>query len=437
MVNRLTNAQVVHAFNRFGLGGRPDDTIPTDPVEWLTAQLTGPDPLANAPPPVSYGLNLEYKARKVHGHQGNAEQKHLMSFFLTERETIVDAAIATATPFRERLVWFWANHFAVQAGSDTTYGVAGCFVREAIRPYVLDTFENMLVAAITHPAMLCSLNNDVSMGPQSPLALQQGFGGINENLARETMELFTIGLQGGFTQADVDALAYILTGWTVGYKSPEIGFLVDADMHQPGPQTMLGVTYPGTVFDGYQALQYLATQPSTYTLLATKLVTHFVSDTPDPDDVATVTQALSGSGGSLPAAYNAIIGLSNAWVPQTKLRTPVDLVLATGRALAASSNIRKKTTDGIGGLGQQLWQPPFPNGWSDLAQDWCSGSQMELRTNFIDDYVKEFSQVDPIATANTALGALISPATTAMMARVHRTHDKLTILFCSPDFQRR
>jgi uncharacterized protein (DUF1800 family) len=436
MANRLINAQVAHAFNRFGLGGRPDDTIPNDPVEWLTAQLTGPDPLSNAPPPLAYGLNLEYKAIHIHGH-GGQEEKRLKSFFLTERETIVDAAIATATPFRERLVWFWANHFAVQATNDTVYGVAGAFVREAIRPYVLDTFENMLVAAITHPAILCSLNNDVSMGPQSPLALQKGAGGINENLARETMELFTIGLQGGFTQADVDALAYILTGWTVGYKSPNIGFVVDSDMHQPGPQTLLGVTYPGTVFDGYAALQYLATQPSTYTLLATKLVTHFVSDTPDPNDVATVAQALGNSGGSLPAAYNAIIGLSNAWVPQTKLRTPVDLVLATARALAASTNIRKMTTDALTGLGQLLWQPPFPNGWSDLAINWCSGSQMTLRTNFVSDYVKSFPGADPSATANTALGALISPATTAMMARVEWTHDKLTILFCSPDFQRR
>jgi uncharacterized protein (DUF1800 family) len=281
------------------------------------------------------------------------------------------------------------------------------------------------------------LNNDVSIGPQSPLALAQGSGGINENLARETMELFTIGLNGGYTQADVDALAYIFTGWTVGYKAPEIGFLVNEDMHQPGQQTLLGVTYPGTVFDGYQALQYLATQPSTYTLLATKLVTHFVSDTPDPDDIATVAQALTNSGGSLPAAYNAIIGLANAWIPQQKVRTPIDLVLATARALAATTGSRVTTTNALASLGQPLWQPPFPNGWSDLAESWCSGSQMTLRTNFIDDYVKKFEQVDPVATANTALGALISPATTAMMARVSKTHDKLTILFCSPDFQRR
>jgi uncharacterized protein (DUF1800 family) len=435
MSNRLTNAQVALAFNRFGLGGRPDDVIPNDPVEWLTAQLTGSDPLANAPPTLAYGLDLERKAIQAHGNP--KPQKSLLSFFQDEQETIVDAAIATETPFRERLVWFWANHFAVQAGGDTTYGVAGAFVREAIRPYVLDTFENMLVAAITHPAILCSLNNDVSMGPQSPLALSRGYGGINENLARETMELFTIGVNGGYTQADVDALAYILTGWTVGYTTPDIGFLADADMHQPGQQTMLGVTYPGTVFDGYAALQYLATQPSTYTLLATKLVTHFTSDTPDPNDIATVAQALTNSGGSLPAAYNAIIGLANAWVPQTKLRTPVDLVLAAARALAAPTGLRKQATDALDGLGQPLWQPPFPNGWSDLTEDWCSGSQMLLRTNFIDDYVKPFGTVDPNATANTALGALISPATTAMMARVSKTHDKLTILFCSPDFQRR
>jgi uncharacterized protein (DUF1800 family) len=432
----VINAQVAHAFNRFGLGARPDDSIPNNVNTWLTAQLTGTDPLSNAAPTVAQGLNLARKALNE-GQGKQAAQQKLMKFFQKEQEAAILAAVTTPTPFRERLVWFWANHFAVQAGSDATYGTAGAFVRDAIRPYVLDTFENMLLAVITHPAMICSLNNDVSMGPQSPEALSKGKGGINENLARETMELFTIGIGSGFTQSDVDALSYIFTGWTISYTQPNVGFVIDSDMHQPGSQLLLGVTYPGTIFDGNAALQYLGTQADTYTMIATELVTHFVSDTPDPNDILTVAGALSSNGGNLVAAYTALIGLSNAWVPQTKLRTPFDFAVAAARSVAAPLSVTNDVSQDLNGLGQPIWQPPFPNGWSDLAADWSSASQMTLRTNWTNDFCNHFKTVDPNATANTALGQLISQATIDMMARVTSTHDKLTILYCSPDFQRR
>ncbi len=436
MSGGLINAQVAHAFNRFGLGARPDDPIPTNAMTWLTAQLTGTDPLAKAPPLLASCLYKENAAMAPPSKAQQQAQAELEAFFQSEQTNAFTAAVTTTTPFRERLVWFWTNFFAVQAGDDKTIGVAGAFVREAIRPYVLDTFENMLVAVVTHPAMLCSLNNDVSIGPQSPLALAQNFGGINENLGRELMELFTIGI-GNYTQADVDALAYILTGWTVSYSGPSVGFVIDSDMHQPGEQTFLGENYPGTVFDGYLALQYLAAQPYTYTNIATRLLTHFVSDTPEQSDIETVASALSSSGGSLTAAYNAMINLASAWVPQTKLRTPFDLVVAAVRAVDAPRAQYKLNTQAIGQLGQTIWEPPFPNGWSDLGAAWASGAQMAMRTNFIDNFCKYCQHVDPAATANTALGALISPATTAMMAEVSSVHDKLTILFCSPDFQRR
>lgn len=436
MSGGLINAQVAHAFNRFGLGARPDDQIPANAMTWLTAQLTGTDPLANAAPLLASCLYKENAAMAPPSKAQQQAQAELEAFFQSEQINAFNAAVTTATPFRERLVWFWTNHFAVQAGNDKTIGVAGAFVREAIRPFVLDSFENMLLAAVTHPAMLCSLNNDVSIGPQSPLAQSQNFGGINENLARELMELFTIGI-GNYTQADVDALAYILTGWTVSYTGPSIGFVIDSDMHQPGEQTFLGVNYPGTVFDGYVALQYLAAQQSTYTNIATKLVTHFVSDTPEQSDIQTVASALGSSGGSLPAAYNAVINLANAWVPQTKLRTPFDLVVATARAVAAPSRQNEVNTQAIAQLGQPIWEPPFPNGWSDLGASWASGAQMAMRTNFVNNFCKYYAGANPANTANTALGALISPATVAMMAEVSSVHDKLTILFCSPDFQRR
>ena len=438
-IEATITAQVAHAFNRFGLGGRPDDAIPSDAVTWLTDQLSGTDPLANAAPSLSGSLNVVNAVLTAppHSAQQTAARASLAKFFDNEQENAVLAAVNTTTPFRERLVLFWANHFAVQAATGPTMGLAGCFVRDAIRPYVMDTFANMLLAVMQHPAMLASLNNDVSIGPQSVLALRQGGGGINENLGRETLELFTVSVAANYTQADVDAMAYMLTGWTFSYSGSAQGFVVDSDMHQPGPQTLMGVTYPGTIFDAYSALQFLGTHPLTYSHLATKLVTHFVSDTPDPSDVATVAQALSSSNGSLTAAYQAIIGLASAWVPQTKLRTPQDFVIAGARAVGAVTTHLSNAAKNIGSLGQPIWQPPFPNGWSDLGVSWADAAQMAFRTNWTNTFCNYFKTVDPGVTANAALGALISPATTAMISRVSDTHDKLTILFCSPDFQRR
>ncbi len=429
-------AQVIQAFNRFGLGARPGDAIPTDPIAWLNAQLTGTDPLSNAPPTTVMGLGLvaTLNAAPAHSPAKQAAQTALSKHFSNEQQASLINSVATATPFRERLVRFWSNHFAILGkATETTLAASGSFVREAIRPYVTDTFANMLLAVMQHPAMLSSLNNDVSMGPQSQRGLATG-GGINENLARETLELFTIGLAGNYTQADVDALAYMLTGWTVSTTAPTQGFVISADLHQPGAQTMLGQTYPGTVFDAYQALIYLGTHPATYAHIATKLVEHFCSDTPDPNDVAAVTAALSNNGGSLQAAYTAIIGLDSAWVPQTKLRNPQDFGLAAWRSVAANPYT---AANDVAGLGQPVWQPTFPNGWSDLGADWASPAQMMLRTNYVNLLCTHFGNVDPNATANTALGALISQATVAMLGRVTKTHDKLTILFCSPDFQRR
>ncbi len=429
-------AQVAQAFNRFGLGGRPDDAIPPDPIAWLNGQLTGTDPLAYASPTTANGLGLvaTLNAAPAHTPQRTAAQTAVNKRFSNEQQASLIASISTATPFRERLVRFWANHFAILgSASSVTQTCSGSFVREAIRPYVTDTFVNMLLAVMQHPAMLSSLNNDVSIGPQSQRGLATG-AGINENLARETLELFTVGLAAGYTQADVDALAYMLTGWTISYTGPTQGFIVSADLHQPGAQTMLGQAYPGTLFDAYEALTYLGTHPLTYAHIATKLVEHFCSDTPDPNDVAAVVTALSNSGGSLSAAYAAIIGLTSPWMPQTKFRNPQDFALAAYRSVAANP---ATVASDVASLGQAVWQPTFPNGYSDLGADWASPAQMMLRTNWINLICARFGNVDPNATANTALGALINPATTAMLGRVTKTHDKLTILFCSPDFQRR
>lgn len=432
-------ANIAHAFNRFGLGGSLTDTIPTDPMAWLTAQLQAPDPLSHAAPGVNAGLYLENAVlnSKASTAAGVAARAALNKSFLTESKNFIANAMTTQMPFRERLVWFWSNHFGILAGVSGCKATVGAFVREAIRPHVTGTYTDMLLAVMQHPAMLISLNNDVSIGPNSTAAKQPGNRGFNENLARETLELYTVGLAANFTQADVDALAFILTGWSVSYNTSTAGFVIISDAHEPGPQTLLGVTYPGTVFDGYAALTFLATQQSTYRLLANRLVTHFVSDTPTQADVDAVTLALTQSGGNLAAAATAVIGLANAWIPQTKLRTPIDFIVAAARAAGIHTSNATQFVSDLQVFTQPLWQPAFPNGWPDTAGSWAAPAQMMRRVNWASAVCNTLSTSDPVAVTDAALGPLLSPSAAAVLARLSSTHDKLTVLFCSPDFQRR
>jgi uncharacterized protein (DUF1800 family) len=431
------SAQVAHAFNRFGLGGRPDDAIPTDVMTWLTDQLSTSDPLANGAPNIVTCLGWASAVFNAKGLKAQkAARAALQEHFEAEQQALLENAVTTPTPFWERLVNFWANHFAILTGEVQTLATAGCFVREAIRPYITDTFENMLLAVMQHPAMIFSLDNQNSIGPQSPQAIEQGSGNINENLARETLELFTVTNAANFTQADVDALAYVLTGWTVSLANPA-GFIINPAAHQPGPQTVLGYTTSGNSGDGYEILEFLGTHPLSYANIAYKLVAHFTTDVPDPNDVQTVTNALSANGGSLLAATNAVINLSNAWVPLTKLRRPFDYVVAASRAVEAPIAVNKATNDYLTDLGMPIWGSPFPNGWQDVGLGWASPSQMMLRTNWSNKFANHFKTTNFATTENIALGGLIAPQTLQVLAQLKSNHDKTTVLFCCPEFQRR
>ncbi len=291
-----SNIAAAQAFTRFGLGGRPDDAIPSDPVGWLRAQLAAPDPTPVAGmPTAAYGLalmNTMVSATPGTSARNNAIAA-ILALFQNEAQAYLTNAVVTPAPFRERLVWFWANHFAVMASPYLVSVTAGAYIRDAIRPHVTGTFADMLQAVMSHPAMITSLNNQQSVGPLShrAVALVKSGGpqlNINENLGRETLELYTLGVQAGYTQADVDAMAYLLTGWMVEATTPPQGFYYDWKSAQPGNQTLMGNTYPGTQTGCVAALQWLATHPYTYQHLATKLVTHFVSDTPAASDIATV-----------------------------------------------------------------------------------------------------------------------------------------------------
>jgi uncharacterized protein (DUF1800 family) len=439
-------AAVAQAFTRFGLGGRPDDPIPANPAAWLGAQLTGPDPAPVAGmPSLASGLALAYQ--QLQAPVGSSQEVTLTRQMWTnleaERQEFLSYAVTTRAPFRERLVWFWANHFAIMAATVAMTGVAGPFIRDAIRPYVTGTIGQMLQAVITHPAMIYSLNADSSYGPQSPLAIAAAKAGkirnINENLGRELLELYTVGVQAGYGQADVDAMAYLLTGLQVNNApGAPLGTFYNPAKQQPGNQTVLGVTYPGTQAGLYGALNTLATHPATYQHLATKLVTAFVSDTPLAADIQAVAQAFATSGGSLPAAHQALIALPNAWIPLQKLRTPQEFTIAALRAANTTAATMPGSINAIlNPMGQPTWQPPFPNGWSDLAADWTGPQPMLLRADWTGSFAASLAGITPAEAAQASVAPFLSSRTAGALNAAATQQAQFALLFCSSEFQRR
>jgi uncharacterized protein (DUF1800 family) len=331
--------------------------------------------------------------------------------------------------------------------------VAGPYVRGAIRAHMTGTITDMLQAVIFHPAMLWSLDAPESIGPNSITGLGAARRGIvaniNENLGRETLELYTIGINEGYTQADVDGLAYLLSGLDVNiFPGGGLGTYYNTDKQQPGTFQLLGHNFPGTRAGLMSALHVLGTHPATYQHLATKLVTHFVSDAPQAADVQTVADAFASSGGSLPAAHAALIGLQNAWTPLQKLRTPADIVIAALRAMNVTQAELAKPdgplapfADWLLGLGQPTWSPPFPNGWSDLAADWTGPGPMAVRADWANAFgyycANNPAGITPLQARQASVAPLLSQRTVSFLDKLSSAKEQFTLLFCSSEFQRR
>jgi uncharacterized protein (DUF1800 family) len=435
------------AFTRFGFGGRPDDTVPADPIAWLTHQVTCADtaPVAGLPT-LQQGLTMinNWLTAPFLSSAAGAAGNLMWSAMGQETQSFLANAITTQIPFRERLVWFWSNHYAVMAGANgAMLTTSGPFVRNAIRPNMTGTIAQMLQSVVMHPAMIYSLNANTSVGPLSALGITRGKNGnpvtINENLGREILELYSVGINAGYTQADVDALAYLLSGLDVNIVPGSTqGTIYNPQKQQPGNFTLMGITYPGTQSGLMSALQMLGTHPCTYAHLATKLVAHFTSDTPTAADIAVVTSALATSGGSLPAAHLAIIGLQNAWVPLQKLRTPADLMVATLRATNfTAANMPANLNNWLVIMGQATWCPPFPNGWSDATGPWSGPAPALLRARWANYFAGQVSGVSAAQAMATSVAPLLSGNSTTLINRTTNAHEQLTLLFCCAEFQRR
>ena len=420
---------------RFGLGLKGTAHAPEDAVAALKAQLRGPDPI-RFPELVDTGSCLAQWRDDTLSPVAEGMPTRVQRILRREKALQMDAVLGTGAPFRERLVWFWANHFTVSLARLEVYPTVGAFVREAIRPHVTGRFEDMLLAVMRHPAMLMYLDNATSVGPESPGGRASGIG-LNENLGRECLELHTISPEAGYSQADVTRFSEIITGWTVDFGAPRPGFHFDNALHQPGTKTVLGREFPAGEAGGVEALRWLADHPATHRFLATKLTRHFVADEPAEADVAAIAAVLRDTHGDLGAAAAALVDLPAAWVPLTKLRSPQDYVVAALRAVDLPAKLRPSVDDAVFSLGQPLWEPPLPNGWPDRAADWAGPEALLRRAEWAHGVATLAGERDVMDMAERHFGPLLSDNTRGAIRSAGSRLDALTLFLSAPEFLRR
>jgi uncharacterized protein (DUF1800 family) len=433
---RIMELPVAHALVRFGLGRRGAEPLPTDPGAWLRSQLNGPvSPRFAVPPTTAAGLTALREDRQNKPEPGRSRSR---AVFRQDAMAQLSNALTTPTPFRERLVWFWTNHFTISLRRGQCAAVAGAFVEEAIRPHVTGRFADMLLAVMHHPAMLMYLDNAGSVGPDSPVG-QSSKRGLNENLARECLELHTVSLAAGYTQADVTSFAKLLTGWSIDLRADPPGFRFRPFTHEPGGQVVMGRSFPPGEEGGVAALLFLANHHATHRFLATKLVRHFSADDPSADAVHRIESVLRDTHGDLGAAAAALTTLDAAWQPQTQLRTPMDFVVAGLRALDATppQGDQPWPIAVLAGLGQPMWSAPQPNGWPDRAADWAGPEALLRRIDWAYAVAGRLNGPDPSEIAEASLGPLLQPATLEAIHRAGSRRDAMTLFLSSPEFQRR
>ena len=471
------------AVNRFGLGARPGElaSVEKDPEGWLRQQLKGTPPVLGGEGLKPSAESLEQvlalrkdlaKARQQK-KQGNEEAAKVAAslklpaiyrpVYLDEAQARFAHAVGTDRPFLERLTQFWTNHFAVSIDKIVVLGVAGAMEREAIRPHVTGRFVDLLMAVEKHPAMILYLDNQASVGPNSRAA---GFlsrrGGaqaagrkvdINENLAREILELHTLGVDGGYTQSDVTTFALAISGWSIGGEGPNrrllrFGggngkpgeFFFRDVLHEPGAKQLLGKRYAdGGVKQGESILQDLAMRPETARHVCTKLARHFIADDPPQAAIQRMKEAWLGNHGNLVKVYEALLASPEAWSgPLSKFKTPADYIYSAYRGLALPVADKRQSLQAFEALGQRNLMPGSPAGWPDTSADWDGSSALLKRIAWSDALAQRLGDSrNARELAPQLLGATLTDDTTRAVTRAESDAQALTLLLASPEFMRR
>jgi uncharacterized protein (DUF1800 family) len=483
----------VIATNRFGLGATPGQiaSVGADPKAWLFAQIARPNEaliaqrnlpnsaqafrnfldyaqarrsqrrIAQSPMPEMGGPQMADTVMNMQDLAGRVDPKdvaratNLSARAMGEEvDARITKALNTSSPFLERWTLFWSNALTMSAKNLQTVQFPGPYEREAIRPHVLGKFSELLKASALHAGMLIYLDQIRSIGPNAPAALgavRRANGrtlGLNENLAREILELHTIGPDGGYTQADVTEFARALTGWTIlgprGQRpigGQELGSVIFTPaMHEPGPRTIMGQTFTDRGGDqAREILDWLARRPQTARRIAVAVAIHFVSDAPPSSLIARLEQSFLRSDGDLRALATTLINSPEAWVPAaTKFKSPNDFLISTLRASGTKTVSVQALRTTFEQLGQPPWRAPSPKGWPDTADKWASPDAILKRadwSNLAADVIGE--TMSPMAFAHTALGESLTPATRTAISRAQDSRQGIVLALMSPEFQRR
>jgi uncharacterized protein (DUF1800 family) len=447
---------------RFGTGLSPR-LPPPESVEAMIDAMAGPDQVAREYPiprfaeatPSFATLRAAIAAqRNVTGAaaeaglavyralQGEARETRTRSF-----EALIARGARARHPLRERLALFWADHFTVTARNANTRHLVQPFVEEAIRPHLAGRFADMLYAVTTHPMMLLYLDQQSSVGPNSPEGLRRGRG-LNENLARELLELHTLGVSAGYSQTDVTELAELLTGlnWQI-----DTGEVFRPRWAEPGAETVLGRVYPeeASLSTIREVVEALAVHPSTATHMAGKIARHFVSDEPDPALVTHLAEAWTFWQGDLGAVTAALLQHPAAWAPERqKVRRPIEFIIATLRALDVpvegyGLRNRRKERDlfrrPLAGMAQPWEMPPGPDGWPEAGTAWITPQALATRISWAMQAPARLTQAlpDPRAFVDHALGGLASAELRFAAGAAQGRAEGVGLVLASPEFQRR
>jgi uncharacterized protein (DUF1800 family) len=464
--------RAVIATNRFGLGARPGDLDIVDrgPEAWLLDQLQGPSrtpkhirklPHSSTVLVDVQELRREERQRKKNADNDMADMDPVEKYGKVARGHFMDQVAAryrTAAgsdyPFYERLVHFWSNHFAISIDKQPLPTITGLFENEAIRPNVAGKFVDMLLAVEQHPAMIFYLDNQRSIGPNSKMAKRanrrnrQRNVGLNENLAREILELHTLGVDGGYTQKDVTTFAKVITGWSIGganeggrYAEGEPGkFEFRESIHEPGKKTILGKRYAQSgVAQGEAVLRDLAAHPSTAKFLATKLARHFVADEPPAGIVDELAAVYLDSGGDLGVVYRTLIQADDPWREvHTKFKTPHEFVISTFRAFDHMPRDARFVVQALDMMAQPPFKPGSPEGWPDTAEQWGGADGLYKRIEWCNNVARVVgSKARPAQLGDAVLGPALHAETRKSIARAESGVQGLTLLLASPEFQRR
>jgi len=478
------HAQAI-ALNRFGLGARADEAPPANPRAWLLAQIDAfdprPEPFSALPAPGRLAREYFQEVGELIRKMGAAptppglpmastpeetqakmeRQQRRQALAVEVRDTYrlavnarVQSALTTRTPFAERLASFWSNHFALSIEKPQVGIYAADFELNAIRPHIMGKFEDLLVAVEQHPAMLYYLDQFRSVGPNSAFGLRASLRrpdrkiGLNENLAREIMELHTLGVRTGYSQNDVVEFARALTGWSVGGLGPmaanddvDVGaYLFRPAVHEPGDRVIMGRRYGAAGEAQARAVLHdLAQSPATAKHISTKLARHFISDNPPPGLVARMSEAFLSSQGHLPDLYRVLVDAPEAWAAaETKFKTPWDWTVSALRALGRRDLGKMDAAPLLTQLGQPTWRPGSPAGYDDLSASWAAPDALMRRVELAQRLAASAGgELDARELAPKLLPGRVSPATATALSQAESGATALALLLVSPEFQRR